>query len=204
MGVKETGLYYLQSRYYNPKTGRFLNADAFVATGQGLLGNNMFTYCNNNPELFTDAAGTRMVPVDVLNASGIYDSSYIESLIYSTEYNSKGALYEYWDDPITGDHVWSRHHTDHGYPKYHKNPHDHQWHKDDNDHNKPGPPLPPNTSFKSPNSKKGNDNSMKTVGSIGCIAIIGYGVYVGVKWAIAIAAAPATAGGSLIVAGVTP
>lgn len=29
--------------------GRFLNADAYVSTGQGILGNNMFAYCGNNP-----------------------------------------------------------------------------------------------------------------------------------------------------------
>ena len=45
----ETGLYYLQSRYYDPETGRFINADEFVSTGQGILGNNMFAYCGNNP-----------------------------------------------------------------------------------------------------------------------------------------------------------
>ena len=28
----ETGLYYLQSRYYDPEVGRFLNADAFAST----------------------------------------------------------------------------------------------------------------------------------------------------------------------------
>ena len=55
---QDTGLYYLQSRYYNPETGRFLNADEFVATGQGLLGNNMFTYCLNNPVMYRDQTGT--------------------------------------------------------------------------------------------------------------------------------------------------
>ena len=30
----ETGLYYLQSRYYDPEVGRFINADAFASTGQ--------------------------------------------------------------------------------------------------------------------------------------------------------------------------
>lgn len=29
----ETGLYYLQSRYYNPEWGRFLNVDAYISTG---------------------------------------------------------------------------------------------------------------------------------------------------------------------------
>ena len=45
---QETGLYYLQSRYYDPNVGRFLNADGLVSTGQGVLGYNMFAYCLNN------------------------------------------------------------------------------------------------------------------------------------------------------------
>ena len=53
----ETGLYYLQSRYYDPEVGRFINADGLVATGVGLLGNNMFAYCNNNPSNFKDTGG---------------------------------------------------------------------------------------------------------------------------------------------------
>ena len=53
----ETGLYYLQSRYYDPELGRFLNADAFASTGQGVLGNNMFAYCWNNPVMGYDPSG---------------------------------------------------------------------------------------------------------------------------------------------------
>ena len=45
----ETGLYYLNSRYYNPEFGRFISADSFVSTGQGITGGNMFAYCGNNP-----------------------------------------------------------------------------------------------------------------------------------------------------------
>ncbi len=44
-----TATYYCQSRYYDPAIGRFLNADTYPATGQGLTGNNMFAYCGNNP-----------------------------------------------------------------------------------------------------------------------------------------------------------
>ena len=54
----ETELYFLNSRFYNPETGRFLNADSFAATGQGILGNNMFAYCQNNPARYIDPQGT--------------------------------------------------------------------------------------------------------------------------------------------------
>ncbi|WP_346920673.1 RHS repeat-associated core domain-containing protein [Clostridium sp. UBA7339] len=53
----ETGYYYLQSRYYNPEWGRFLNADGVVSTGQGMLSHNMFAYCANNPVIFKDPLG---------------------------------------------------------------------------------------------------------------------------------------------------
>ena len=53
----ETGLYYLQSRYYNPETGRFINADSYALTGQGVLSGNMFAYCGNNPIVLSDSTG---------------------------------------------------------------------------------------------------------------------------------------------------
>ena len=53
----ETGLYYLQSRYYDPALGRFINADGLVSTVQGFIGNNMFAYCANNPVNFFDPEG---------------------------------------------------------------------------------------------------------------------------------------------------
>ena len=53
----ETGLYYLQSRYYNPGWGRFINADAYLSTGQGFNGHNMFAYCGNNPISRYDVGG---------------------------------------------------------------------------------------------------------------------------------------------------
>ena len=53
----ETGFYYLNSRYYDPKTGRFINPDGYVSTGQGLLSYNMFAYCLNNPVNNADPSG---------------------------------------------------------------------------------------------------------------------------------------------------
>ena len=54
----ETGFYYLQSRYYDPVVGRFLNADAIIGANGGIIGYNLFAYSNNNPVMFLDPTGT--------------------------------------------------------------------------------------------------------------------------------------------------
>ena len=53
----ETGFYYLQTRYYNPTWGRFINADGQL--NGGLLGYNMFAYCGNNPIIQVDSYGRK-------------------------------------------------------------------------------------------------------------------------------------------------
>ena len=54
----ESGLYYLNSRYYDPEVGRFINADEGISLIQGILGANIFAYCNNCPVLYEDNLGT--------------------------------------------------------------------------------------------------------------------------------------------------
>ena len=54
----ETSLYYLNSRYYDPDTGRFISADGFISTDvSGVLSTNMFAYCENNPVIRVDVLG---------------------------------------------------------------------------------------------------------------------------------------------------
>ena len=53
----DIGFYYLNSRYYVPMFCRFLNADCYVQTGQGVLDKNMFAYCGNNPVNREDGNG---------------------------------------------------------------------------------------------------------------------------------------------------
>ena len=54
---EETGWYYLQSRYYDPTTCRFISADVLLSTGQGVIGHNSFAYCGNNPIIRADESG---------------------------------------------------------------------------------------------------------------------------------------------------
>lgn len=54
----ETGLYYLQTRYYDPEVGRFLNMDDIsYADPEQTHGLNLYAYCANNPVNYVDAAG---------------------------------------------------------------------------------------------------------------------------------------------------
>ena len=56
----ETQFYYLQSRYYDPATHRFINADApeySTMSAYGLNNSNLFAYCQNNPIVYGDENG---------------------------------------------------------------------------------------------------------------------------------------------------
>ncbi len=53
----ETQLYYLQSRYYNPEWGRFINADGITGETGVLLSHNIFAYSFNNPINREDSNG---------------------------------------------------------------------------------------------------------------------------------------------------
>ena len=75
---KETQLYYLMSRYYDPVTHRFLNADGYFQAGGGLLNTNMGTYCANNPVNSFDPSGTCWIPT--YSACGAQMGSYWKTM----------------------------------------------------------------------------------------------------------------------------
>ena len=65
----DTDLYYLQSRYYDANTGRFINADepTLIGANGGVVSNNLFAYCDNNPVNKTDRNGSFALAIGAVN-----------------------------------------------------------------------------------------------------------------------------------------
>ena len=69
----ETGYYYLQTRYYNPEWGRFINADGYINANGDILGYNMFAYCSNNPVMGYDPTGEAIaISTIILGVAALY------------------------------------------------------------------------------------------------------------------------------------
>ena len=79
----QTGLYYLQSRYYDPKIGRFINADSvdYLDASGTVLGCNLFAYCENNPVNKDDQNGcsTSSIVLNIASMILSYAALFIEN-----------------------------------------------------------------------------------------------------------------------------
>ena len=127
---EETGFFYLQSRYYNPELGRFISADVYLSTGQGVLGHNAYAYCLNNPVNMSDNDGMtpRSTPSSMLSPTpepgpSPDDAYLIGSVPLRGEPNSyvdrghgqwryygpDGKAYEDYDRPHNGHNYWHKH-----------------------------------------------------------------------------------------------
>ena len=55
----DLGMYYLQSRYYDPNTCRFISSDDVIYLGanEDLISYNLYSYCSNNPVMGFDPSG---------------------------------------------------------------------------------------------------------------------------------------------------
>ena len=66
----ETGLYYLNSRYYDPETGRFISPDSLkYLEPETCNGLNLYAYCGNNPVMFVDPTGHLILSLIVVAAT---------------------------------------------------------------------------------------------------------------------------------------
>jgi RHS repeat-associated protein len=64
----ETGWYYLESRYYNPKIGRFISADGILGEITNIQSHNLYSYAYNNPTMNVDQNGR--FPISILDLIG--------------------------------------------------------------------------------------------------------------------------------------
>lgn len=64
---QETGLYYLNSRYYDPVMGRFISADSInYLDPSSATGLNLYAYCGNNPVMYSDPSGKFPILISLL------------------------------------------------------------------------------------------------------------------------------------------
>ncbi|MCM3134249.1 S8 family serine peptidase [Paenibacillus polysaccharolyticus] len=54
---EESGLYYLNARYYDPKIARFLTEDTYRGQDNDPLSLNLYTYVHNDPIMYSDPTG---------------------------------------------------------------------------------------------------------------------------------------------------
>ena len=97
----ETGYYYLQSRYYDPETGRFINADEVLLplSLREHKNLNAFRYCSNNPIHNVDPNGYasyNKVPtapyyiVNAIRSSGVMNKAGTTNLSITSKYRTSG------------------------------------------------------------------------------------------------------------------
>ena len=84
----ETNLYYLNTRYYDPQIGRFINADGLSKLGANgdLEGYNLYAYCSNNPIAGYDPEGESFLLVGLFLAAttiagGIFGATRDEKML---------------------------------------------------------------------------------------------------------------------------
>ena len=110
----ETGLYYLQTRYYDPITGRFLNADDFtyLINYENVLSSNLYSYCCNNAINHHDSNGTfwltlayKLLTFPLLIVTGVWIENVIISVATSISnfvYNQQFVFNDYILDQNSG------------------------------------------------------------------------------------------------------
>ena len=83
----DLGMYYLITRYYDPKVGRFISADSTEYLEPGTInGLNLYAYCGNNPVMCVDPWGTDVAETHV---DGEYD---LDEVMYNAGGHAGGAV----------------------------------------------------------------------------------------------------------------
>lgn len=87
---KETGLYYLNTRMYDPKTARFMQEDSYRGEFNDPLSLNLYTYCYNEPIMYSDPTGHARVTYSA-DGGGSYKKKTTSGNKVSSDSNVRGA-----------------------------------------------------------------------------------------------------------------
>ena len=95
----ETGLYYLQTRYYDPETGRFISMDDIsYLDSESIHGLNLYAYCTNNPVMAIDSNGHFAITLGFLIGSILIGAAFGAGISGFTAYiNGERGWDLFWD-----------------------------------------------------------------------------------------------------------
>ncbi|TPF19473.1 DNRLRE domain-containing protein [Priestia megaterium] len=91
----ETKLYYLQQRYYNPETGRFLTLDPFLGDKENPITQNGYNYADNNPIMKIDPDGLSAEDIFLRGIRGVLTAIAFTTIRLATMYKSDRAALNY-------------------------------------------------------------------------------------------------------------
>jgi RHS repeat-associated protein len=88
----ETGLYYLNARYYAPEIGRFITRDAFHGFEDDPASLNWYNYAHSNPVMFVDPSGHFVTGVGITYNVGGGIGAAVSILFVSDIFGHSGIL----------------------------------------------------------------------------------------------------------------
>ena len=106
----ETGLYYLNARYYNPQWRRFISPDSIdYLDPESVNGLNLYAYCNNDPVNYVDPSGhlgfwaAALIGVAILGVAGFAATMHADIADDGELFNgSVGADAYLWNTLVAG------------------------------------------------------------------------------------------------------
>ena len=98
---KDLDLYYLNARYYDRKTGRFISPDApsYLGANGDLNSYNLYAYCSNNPVMYTDPEGNKTIAFGI---SGGFSIGVGASISIGVAFDDKGNIALQYASAVSG------------------------------------------------------------------------------------------------------
>ena len=85
----------MNSRYYDPETGRFISPDAVLGANGDLLSYNRYLYCSNNPVMYADPSGEGILLTifvcGLISAATSVGTIYVNDVVNNYQSGMRGA-----------------------------------------------------------------------------------------------------------------